>query len=1053
MKFSDSLRLSGSLPGPFRSVAASLGALVAVSFAALGAASGETTKEIVVLGSSVASSTGAATQSEGWAYRMKALLENPPPVVPGSEVAWQVHNASIGGDTTTRVLNRFQNDVVNAYPGTDIVIISLSLANEGLVGSSNPQPVFDSFKNGLAQIVSRCRQEGFYPVVTLCYSQNDYNAAQFSFVRRMNVLLNTWDVPSINFLGAIDNGNGHWAPGYFVDAGHPNSAGHLEMYASVVPSLFDAIVAGKTATPEWDGTTGYLKVQRDAGANAPLSYTPSHAYRSFNLSFRVRSIGEGTIAALGTGSGGATLEMREGAVVYVSLAGQETNIPVAVNDGRWHDVAVSHRKAMNQTLVFIDGQHKATVSGSLSVSSFAVGGPGEAEGRADSPEEADYQDVGIYRAAWTEDEALAQSSGALQQASLDVLATLDDAAPEQGAALDNSAQSFSALTLQTGSFTASLAPNTPGGLSAASYREATVSLTWTGDAEGAVFTIERRRTNVAESWTVAGTSDDGGRFFEDTGLSAGVSYDYRVSAAEGALQGDYSNVVSIATSGQDSVSYQDWIRAYYPLPQGEENSVYLVDFNVSISPSYDGRTWNTVSSRTNPAPYALRDSNDNPSNYTVAITDGFDQDRNDNGSPLADYPVAAQTSQFALRDDSPLTGAITFSGLDPEATYDFSFFARRGSLVGGFDYSGTYTFTGGGDPVSVVVNSANNTAMTHVPEIVPNAGGVVTLTVSAGPGEGSDFPVINFIKFSKSTPGVYLVDLNLTANPNYGLIQWNTVASRGVTSALPLSDMYGNASDYTVAVSDGFDQDRSDNGAPLGDYAPTAQATHFAIRDDNPLVGALTFSGLDPAKSYDFSFFARRGPIVGGFNYVGVYTFAGAGGPVVVEVNSASNTALTQVPPVTPDASGTITLTITSTGTSGDRFPVLNFLRFSAGIPIEDDSALIDPDADPDEDGMSNFEEYARGFDPTAPDHEPFLVDHFSFAAGEGPRLEIARDLRARDADVILETSTDLSEWDEDTDAVRSVIRRDGPVETLLFESSPSDPSRFYRFRLVPAAP
>ncbi len=1041
-------RRSGNLPGVFRSAAASFAVMTIASEIAPAA------EEIVVLGSSVASSTGAATQSEGWAYRMKALLENPPPVVPGSEVVWQVHNASIGGDTTTRVLNRFQNDVVNAHPGTDIVIISLSLANEGLVGSSNPQPVFDSFRNGLAQIISRCRQEGFYPVVTLCYSQNEYNAGQFSFVRRMNVLLNTWDVPSINFLGAIDNGSGHWAPGYFTDAGHPNSAGHFEMYASVVPSLFEAIVSGKTATPAWDGTTGYLRLQRDAGVNAPLSYTPAHAYRSFNLSFRVRSTGTGSIAALGTGAGGATLEMREGTVVYLSPAGQETAIPVAVNDGRWHEIAISHRKAVNQTLVFIDGLLTATVSGALDVSSFAVGGPGEAEERAASPEEADYQDVGIYRAAWTEDEALAQSRGALQQASLDVLATLDDAAPAQGAELDNRAQSFSALTLQTGGFTASLAPTTPDGLSGASYRTATVSLDWTDHAGGAAaFTIERRRTGVAESWTVAGTGEGGVTFFEDTGLLAGVSYDYRVSVAEGALQGDYSNVVSIAAAGQDSVSYHDWIRGYYP-EEPKDDAVFLIDFNVSASPSYDGRTWNTVSSRTNPAPYVLRDSNDNLSGYTVAITDGFDQDRNDNGSPLADYPAAAQISQFALRDDSPLTGAITFSGLDPEATYDFSFFARRGSLVGGFDYSGTYTFTGGGDPVSVVVNAASNTAMTHVPKIQPSAAGVVTLTVTAGPGAGTDFPVINFIKFNKSTPGVYLVDLNTNANPNYGLIQWNTVASRGITSVLPLQDIYGSASDYAIAVSDGFDQFRDDNGAPLGDYAPVAQATHFALRDDNPLSGALTFSGLDPAKSYDFTFFARRGPIVGGFDYSGVYTFAGAGAPVVVEANAASNTTLTRVPPVTPDASGAITLTITSGAGSGQRFPALNFIRFSANQPSEEDLSLIDPGADPDEDGMSNFEEYARGFDPTVPDHASFLAGHFSFVAGQGPRLEISRDLRARDADLILQTSTHLSGWEEDTGALRSVIRRNGAVETLLFESSHSDdPSRFYRFLLVPAGP
>lgn len=1011
---------------------------------------GSVPAEVVVLGSSVAAASGAATQSEGWAYRLKSRLETPPPVVPDSRIAWNVHNASIGGNNTSNVLGRFQNDVATPRAGANIVIISLSLANEGLVGSSNPQPVFDSFKNGVAEIVTRCRAEGFYPVISLCYPQNTYNAQQYAFIRRMNLLLNTWDVPSINFLGAIDDGSGHWAAGYSADDGHPNSQGHDELYASVVPSLFDAIVSGKTTTPKWDGTPGYLRIQQTAGVNSPLSYVPAQTYRSFTLSFRVRATSSGTIAAIGSGSSGATVEIRSGSLVYTGATGAEQSMPVAINDGRWHDIAISHRKTTNQTLVFVDGRLETTVSGALSPADFTVGGPAAIVGRAQAPSQADYQDVAVYRGAWTADEAFAQSGGALQQASLEVLATLDDAAPSQGSPLASRAQSFSTLGLQTDGF-ATGAGAVPAGLSGASFASGAVTLNWTAAANPtATFIVERRR--AGEAWSVIGTRPGNSPHYEDTGLIAATSYDYRLSFAEGSLQGDAGQPVSVVASGQDSISYQSWIAGFYP-PVQSSDPVYLIDFNTSASPNYGGVTWNTVNSRTSATPYALRDSSNNTSPFSVAISDSFDQDRNDNGAPLTEYAAAAQTSQFALRDDSPLSGAITFSGLDPASTYDFSFFARRGTIVAGFNYNGVYTFTGGGTPVTVTVNANMNTVLTQVPKIAPTAGGVITLTITSPATTGDRFAVINFIKFRKSVPGTYLVDFNTNPSPAYGLVKWNTVTSTAPGSPLALSDTYNNASPFTVAITDGFDQFRTDNIAPLADFAAAAQNSQFALRDDNPLTGGITFSGLNPAKTYDFSFFARRGSLVAGYDYTGRYTFSGAGAPMVVTMDGKDSTTLTQVPPVTPGPAGTVTLTVTSNVESGQRFPVINFIRFREIGGSSAYNALIDPAADPDGDGISNFEEYARGFNPTVADGAPFQVERFSKNGAFGMNLEITRDRHAREADYILETSDELQVWTTDSGAVRSVASSSGTKETLLFESSLTGEKRFYRFRLVKVVP
>ena len=1008
-------------------------------------------QEVVVLGSSVASGTGASPQSDGWAYRMENLLENQAPLGQDSHFIWHVENASIGGDNTTSVRNRFQNDVSNARGGADMVIVSLSLANEGLIGSGNPQAVFDSFKNGLTQIVDRCRAEGFYPIISLCYPQNLYTAAEYAQVRRMNLLLNTWDVPSINFLGAIDDGTGHWNPGQFADDGHPNSTGHGEMFAAIVPSLFDAIAAGKTASPQWQGTHGYLRLQRDAVVTAPLKFTPAHPVLSSTLSFRVRGTETGTVAAIGSGENRATLEMREGAFVYIAPGGAELSVPTAVNDGRWHDVALSHRHGTGKTLLYVDGQLKGSADDQYVPDLFVIGGAADAAGRALAPLVADYQDVCIYRAAWTEDEALAQSAGALQQASLEICAPLADVNPAQGAALQNRAQSFSELTLETGGFSAELAANTPDNLTANSFTATTVNLSWTDHADGAAtFTIERRRSGIAEPWATIGTSPGTAPFYEDTGLIAGTSYDYRVSIAEGAQQGDASNIVSIAPAGQDSISYDDWIAGHYPLQQQAEPE-YLIDFNTNANPNYGSVKWNTVTSTSNPASYPLSDTNNNPSGISVAITNSFDQFRTDNIAPLAGYAASAQNTQFCLRDDVPLTGAITFTGLDPAATYDFSFFARRGSLVAGFDYTGTYTFTGSGTPVVVVMDAANSTTLTHAPRVTPSAAGVVTLTITEGPGTGTNFPVINFIKLKRSKPGVFLVDFNTNASPAYGGVKWNTVTSLNNPAPYTLEDTYDNASGYTVAITDSFDQFRTDNVAPLADYAPAAQNTQFAIRDDVPLTGVITFAGLDPAKAYDFSFFARRGSLVAGYDYTGTYTFTGSGEPVVVTMDAQTSAVMTQVPPVTPSAAGVITLQLSAGPGSGIDFAVINFLRFEAIEESAEYAATIHRAGDPDGDGVSNFEEYARGFNPTAADARPFLVDRFTLdASGTSSSVEFTRDLRAGEAGYVIQTATDLSDWDTDTTAIRSVIGRSGFAETLRFQSpvSETDTKRFFRLLL-----
>jgi hypothetical protein len=115
----------------------------------------------------------------------------------------------------------------------------------------------------------------------------------------MNLLINSYDLPSANFLGAVDDGKGHWVEGYYSDSGHPNALGHEELFYTIVPSLFDAIRLGKTACPAPVGDDGgYAIVTRDAAVHDPIRFTPEDTVHSFTTAFRVRSACTGTVAAV-----------------------------------------------------------------------------------------------------------------------------------------------------------------------------------------------------------------------------------------------------------------------------------------------------------------------------------------------------------------------------------------------------------------------------------------------------------------------------------------------------------------------------------------------------------------------------------------------------------------------------------------------------------------------------------------------------------------------------------------------------------------------------------
>lgn len=360
---------------------------------------------------------------------------------------WCVTSQSVPGDTTIKVIRRFDRDEIPA--GADANIIGLSLGNEGLQGAKDPGAICEQFFRGITNLMAMSRSNGIRPMIGNNYPKDGYSPDEYARLKQVNLRLNTLDAPSINFLGATDDGKGHWVKNSFINLGagdgtHPNGAGHYEMFLSIVPSVFDALMAGKP-TPHWGNRDRCLRISGGKNKNSSLTFRPSLIMHSFAVAFRVRCSGTGTVAAVEFPNSNqlATVKITPTGLAYVGTNGVAHNTSIACNDGQWHEVVVTHQYARGLTWVYVDGDLKATVSERLTPVGFVLGGPGAGMTLSGPPATADYQDWFVYRSMLNAEEVSAQHQGHLQQASLELYAPLDDDSFTPGKAVKNLAQSLS----------------------------------------------------------------------------------------------------------------------------------------------------------------------------------------------------------------------------------------------------------------------------------------------------------------------------------------------------------------------------------------------------------------------------------------------------------------------------------------------------------------------------------------------------------------------------------------------------------------------------------
>lgn len=362
---------------------------------------------ISVFGSSVANGQGA-TDYKGYRYLYGQQLiarHNEGK----SETPFYTTNVSIGGNTTVNLLNRY-DDLIRDFGR--YVIFGLSLGNEGIHGASNQQAVFNQWRDNMLTLISMVRADGKIPMVMNNYTRGDYNDSDYSYVKQLNLLIHEWDVPSTNVLGAIDKGNGQWADGYVSDTYHQNTAGHAEFMYAMVPSLFDAIKAGK-AQPVRDQTKS-MTVE----AGKMIYFEPEGTVHPFTITVRIKGT-EGQVLCLTQTAGTEQATVRvnaDGTVTYVAPSGSTITSSATINDGSWHNITLTSYYAQKRTILYVDKAKAGEIGQRLArIETVSMG---------DETNSREVSELSFWRSGMTPEEISAVCDGRMLKSSLEVYAPL-----------------------------------------------------------------------------------------------------------------------------------------------------------------------------------------------------------------------------------------------------------------------------------------------------------------------------------------------------------------------------------------------------------------------------------------------------------------------------------------------------------------------------------------------------------------------------------------------------------------------------------------------------
>lgn len=360
---------------------------------------------ISVFGSSVANGQGA-TDYKGYRYLYGQQLMARHDMG-RSDNAFYTSNVSIGGNTTNALLDRY-DDLIRDFGR--YVIFGLSLGNEGIHGAGNQQAVFNQWRDNMLKLIQKARADGKVPMVMNNYTRGDYDTNDYYYVKQLNLLIHEWDVPSTNVLGAIDKGNGQWADGYVSDTYHQNTAGHQEFMYAMVPSLFDAIKAGK-AQPARN-----TKESMTVEAGKYIYFEPEETVHPFTVTARIKGT-EGQVVCVTSGTEQAIVCVNaDGTVTYTAPDGTSVTSTTTVNDGNWHYVTLTSYYAQRRTLLYVDKTKAGEVGQRLGeIKQIALG---------DESVSREVSELHFWRSGMTPEEITAVCNGRMLKSSLEIYAPL-----------------------------------------------------------------------------------------------------------------------------------------------------------------------------------------------------------------------------------------------------------------------------------------------------------------------------------------------------------------------------------------------------------------------------------------------------------------------------------------------------------------------------------------------------------------------------------------------------------------------------------------------------
>src|SRR5208337_3149073 len=128
-----------------------------------------------------------------------------------------------------------------------------------------------------------------------------------------------------------------------------------------------------------------------------------------------------------------------------------------------------------------------------------------------------------------------------------------------------------------------VAPAAPTNLVASAVSSTQINLTWTGST-GATGYLVQQSLSASTGWTQVGSTSSGSTTsFQQTGLSAGTTYYYRVLATLGNVDSPYSKVASATTSGTAATADSIWGNSYVPSENALNSGSYEVGVKFTAS--------------------------------------------------------------------------------------------------------------------------------------------------------------------------------------------------------------------------------------------------------------------------------------------------------------------------------------------------------------------------------------------------------------------------------------------------------------------------------------